>query len=56
MTELIRRVRYWLRIDNADADLRAELELHRAERQRQFERDGLPPSEAAAMFAISCTA
>jgi len=46
MPKLIRRLRYLLRLPNAEAELREELEFHRAERQRQLERDGLPTTEA----------
>lgn len=47
MPNLIRRLRYLLKLRNAEAELREELEFHRAERQRQLERDGIPSSEAA---------
>lgn len=47
MLKLIRRLRYLLRLQNVEADLREELELHRAERQQQLEREGIPASEAA---------
>jgi predicted permease len=46
MLKLIRRLRYLVRLRHVEADLREELEFHRAERQRQFEREGIPTSEA----------
>ncbi len=47
MSRFIRRLRYLLRSHDAEAELREELEFHRAERQRQLERQGVPAAEAA---------
>ena len=46
MPNLIRRLRHLMRLRNAEAELHEELEFHRAERQRQLERDGLPTTDA----------
>jgi hypothetical protein len=46
MLKLLRRVRYLLRHRTLEAELREELEFHRAERQRQREREGIPSSDA----------
>ena len=46
MLKLFRRLRYLLRQGILNDELREELESHRAERQRQLEREGLPPLEA----------
>lgn len=42
-----RRLLYFLRWSRHDADLREEIETHRALRQDALERDGLSPNEAA---------
>ena len=47
MTTLLRRLLYVLRRPGHDADLRDEIEVHRALRQEAFERDGLAPADAA---------
>ena len=47
MTTLFRRLRYWLGRSRHDADLREEIEAHRAFSQDAFERDGLAPDAAA---------
>ena len=47
MTTLLRRLLHVLRRSRHDADLRAEIEAHRALRQDAFERDGLAPGDAA---------
>ena len=47
MITLLRRLLYVLRRPRHDADLRAEIEVHRALRQEAFERDGLAPADAA---------
>src|SRR5688572_16219440 len=47
MNTLFRRLLHVLRWSRHDADLRAEIEAHRALRQDAFERDGLAPEEAA---------
>ena len=41
-----RRLLYWFRRQREDADLRAELEFHRAEVQRRLELDGADPFQA----------
>jgi hypothetical protein len=46
MRKLLGRWRYLLRHRRLEAELREELESHRAERQRQLEREGIPPSDA----------
>ena len=43
MTTIFRRLRYFLGRSRHDADLREEIEAHRALRQDAFERDGLAP-------------
>ena len=45
---LFRRLWYRLRQSRHDAELREELEAHRAMRQARLERDGLGADEAAA--------
>jgi predicted permease len=50
MRRLLRRVRYLITARRADAELREELESHRAMRQRELERSGL---DARAAFAAS---
>ena len=47
MTTLFRRVLYFFGRSRHDADLREEIEAHRALRQDAFERDGLAPEDAA---------
>lgn len=47
MLKLIRRLSYWIRHRRASRDLTEEMEFHRAQRQRDFERSGLAPLEAA---------
>ncbi len=47
MNTLFRRVLHLLRSSRNDADLREEIEAHRALRQDAFERDGLAPEDAA---------
>jgi predicted permease len=47
MTRLFRRLLYLLRQSRHEADLRAEIEAHRALRQEALERDGLRTEEAA---------
>jgi predicted permease len=47
MTSLVRRFVHVLRRSRRDADLREEIETHRALRQAALERDGLAPDEAA---------
>jgi predicted permease len=47
MTTLFRRLRYLLGRSRHEADLREEIEAHRALRQDALERDGLTPEDAA---------
>jgi predicted permease len=47
MSALLRRVMYFLRRSRHDADLRDEIEAHRAHRQDALEREGLAPEDAA---------
>src|SRR5262245_35174596 len=47
MSALLRRLMYFLGRWRHDADLRAEMEAHRAHRQDALERDGLAPDVAA---------
>ena len=47
MSALLRRLMYFLRRLRHDADLRDEIEAHRAHRQDAFERDGLASDAAA---------
>jgi hypothetical protein len=47
MRTLLRRLLYFLRRSDHDADLRDEIEAHRAHRQDALERDGLTPTDAA---------
>jgi predicted permease len=47
MTTIFRRLRYFFGRSRHDADLREEIEAHRALRQDAFERDGLAPEDAA---------
>jgi putative ABC transport system permease protein len=47
MITIFRRLRYFLSRSRHDADLREEIEAHRALRQDAFERDGLAPEDAA---------
>src|SRR5262245_41278235 len=48
MGKLLRRLRYWLDHRHADAELQEEIELHRAKKQEQLEREGLSAKEASA--------
>src|SRR6185503_18350591 len=47
MSALLRRLMYFLGRSRHDADLRDEIEAHRAHRQDALERDGLPSDAAA---------
>ena len=47
MNTLFRRLLHVLRWSRHDADLREEIEAHRAHRQAALERDGLAPDDAA---------
>lgn len=47
MRTLLRRLLYLLRRSRYDADLREEMETHRALRQDHLERQGVPPADAA---------
>jgi predicted permease len=47
MSALLRRLMYFLRRSRHDADLRDEIEAHRAHRQDALERGGLAPDAAA---------
>ncbi len=47
MRALLRRLLYFLRRSDHDAELRDEIESHRAHRQDALERDGLAPADAA---------
>jgi predicted permease len=47
MSALLRRLLYLLRRSRHDADLRDEIEAHRAHRQDALEREGLEPGAAA---------
>ena len=47
MRALLRRMLYFLRRSDHDAELRDEIESHRAHRQDALERDGLAPADAA---------
>jgi putative ABC transport system permease protein len=47
MSALLRRLMYFFRRSRHDADLRDEIEAHRAHRQDALERDGLAPAAAA---------
>lgn len=47
MTTVLSRLRYLLSRSRQDADLREEIEAHRALRQEAFEREGLAPEDAA---------
>ena len=47
MRALLRRLVYLLRRSDHDAELRDEIESHRAHRQDALERDGLAPTDAA---------
>ncbi len=46
MSSLLRRLRYFLRSSHHDAELRDEIESHRAHRQDALERDGLARADA----------
>src|SRR5688572_20570146 len=47
MMRLLRRIRFMLRQNQVDGDLREELETHRVMRQRALEAAGVAPHEAA---------
>ena len=47
MNTFFRRLRYLLQSSRHEAELREEIEAHRAHRQDALERDGLAPGEAA---------
>src|SRR5262245_10364659 len=47
MSRLIRRMQYLVRGRCMEAELREELEFHRAERQARLEQSGMPSHEAA---------
>ena len=47
MSTLLRRLMFFLRRSRHDADLRDEIESHRAHRQDALQRDGLAPDAAA---------
>jgi predicted permease len=49
MSTLLRRLRYLLQASRREAELREEIEAHRAHRQDALERNGLAPSEAASL-------
>jgi putative ABC transport system permease protein len=46
MRKLLRRLTHWLQRDQADRDLRDEMELHRAMEQERLERGGMSAKEA----------
>jgi predicted permease len=46
MRALLRRLAYWFRPDDIDADLAEELEFHRAMAQERLEQHGVPAMEA----------
>jgi predicted permease len=43
---VIRRVRYWLRLRTREDELREEIEFHREMKRQELEREGLPQDEA----------
>lgn len=47
MSKLLRRLHYWIHRHRIEAELREELEFHRAARQSAFETNGLPAAAAA---------
>ena len=47
MRQLIQRLRYWAGRKRAERELAEEIELHRAMRQEELERSGMPDKEAA---------
>ena len=47
MSRIVYRLRHFFGRSRHDADLRAEIEVHRALRQAALERDGLAPEDAA---------
>ncbi len=47
MRRLIQRLRYWAGHKRAERELAEEMELHRAMRQEELERSGMPEKEAA---------
>ena len=46
MRRLIQRLRYWAGRQHAERELAEEMELHRAMRQEELERSGMPDKEA----------
>jgi macrolide transport system ATP-binding/permease protein len=48
MGKFFRRLQYWIRHRQANADLSEEIELHRAMKQERLEQEGLSREEAAA--------
>jgi predicted permease len=46
MRKLVRRILYWVRREQAQSDLREEMEFHRLRVQQQLERSGVPRNEA----------
>ena len=54
MTTIFRRLRYFLTRSRHDADLREEIDAHRALRQDALERDGLAPEDAVSRDGRSC--
>ena len=47
MLNLFRCLRYWTHRHDLASDLAEEIEAHRAMKQQQLERSGMPPTEAA---------
>jgi hypothetical protein len=47
MLRLLRRLQYWIGQRHAEADVREELDFHRRSMERDFERAGQTPQEAA---------
>ena len=47
MSTMFRRLLHFLRRSRRDAELREEIEAHRALRQDALQRDGLAPEDAA---------
>ena len=47
MQKLFRRIRYWAGSRRAKADLAEEMELHRALKQEELERNGMSAKDAA---------
>src|SRR5215471_8967909 len=48
MGKLFRRIHYWINRRRADAELAEEIEFHRALKQKNLERSGVPPAAADA--------